>query len=41
VHRFGRKYEPQELVQRITGSRIDPEPYLRYLEGKYGEVYGL
>ena len=35
LHRHGRKFEPQELVQRITGSPIDPEPYLRYLEDKY------
>ncbi len=35
VHQFGRKYKPQELVQRVTGSPIDPEPYLRYLETKY------
>ena len=41
VHRFGRKYRPQELVERVTGSRIDPEPYLRYLETKYRDVYGL
>ena len=33
--------DPQELVERVTGSRIDPEPYLRYLETKYGEIYGL
>ena len=41
VHRFGRKYEPQELVQRVTGSRIEAEPYLQYLEEKYGQVYGM
>ncbi len=41
VHQYGRKYEPQELVQRITGSKIDPAPYLRYLERKYGQIYGL
>jgi carboxypeptidase Taq len=41
VHQFGRKFEPQELVRRATGSRIDPSPYLRYLQGKYGELYGL
>jgi carboxypeptidase Taq len=40
VHCYGRKFEPQELVERVTGSRIDPEPYLRYLETKYREVYG-
>ena len=41
VHTHGRKYEPQELVQRVTGSKITPEPYLRYLETKYSDIYGL
>ncbi|MFZ6027428.1 MAG: carboxypeptidase M32 [Chloroflexota bacterium] len=41
VHGYGCKYEPQELVQKVTGSKIDPAPYLRYLKGKYGEIYGL
>jgi carboxypeptidase Taq len=41
VHVHGRKFEPQELVERVTGSRITPEPYLRYLSAKYGDIYGL
>jgi len=41
VHRHGAKFEPQELVQRVTGSKIDPAPYVRYLRSKYGEIYGL
>ncbi len=41
VHAYGRKYEPQELVQKITGSKIDPAPYMRYLQTKYGAIYGL
>jgi carboxypeptidase Taq len=41
VHQFGRTFEPQELVQRVTGSRIDPVPYVRYLKKKYGEIYEL
>jgi carboxypeptidase Taq len=35
LHQHGRKFEPQELVTRITGSPVDPEPYLQYLEQKY------
>ena len=35
LHQHGRKFQPQELVKRITGSPIDPEPYLQYLESKY------
>lgn len=41
IHQYGAKYEPQELVQRVTGSKIDPNPYLRYLNKKYGEIYSL
>ena len=41
IHPHGRKFEPQELVQKVTGSRIDPAPYMRYLLKKYGEIYRL
>jgi carboxypeptidase Taq len=41
VHVHGRKYEPQELVQKVTGSKINPAAYLRYLETKFSDVYGL
>ena len=41
VHVHGAKYEPQELVQRVTGSKITPEPYIKYLNSKFGEIYGL
>jgi carboxypeptidase Taq len=35
LHQHGRKFDPQELVLRITGSPISPEPYLSYLQTKY------
>jgi len=41
IHVHGRKYEPQELVQKVTGSKINPAAYLRYLETKFSDVYGL
>jgi carboxypeptidase Taq len=41
IHRHGAKFEPQELVQRVTGSKIDPAPYVRYLQSKYGQIYAL
>jgi len=41
LHLHGRRYEPQEMVERITGSRIDSAPYVRYLTAKYGEIYKL
>lgn len=41
IHQYGHKYDPQDLVQRITGSKITPEPYVRYLTKKYSEIYSL
>lgn len=41
VHVHGAKFEPQELVKIVTGSKITPEPYIRYLEKKFGGIYRL
>ncbi|MDR7587240.1 MAG: carboxypeptidase M32 [Armatimonadota bacterium] len=41
VHRHGRKYLPADLLRRATGSDLTPDPYLRYLDSKFGEIYGL
>ena len=34
VHRWGRAFEPPELLQRAAGGPLDPEPYLAYLHAK-------
>lgn len=41
IHQYGRKFEPQTLMLNVTGSKITPAPYVRYLKKKYGEIYGL
>ena len=41
VHRHGKKFEPQELILRVTGSKINPAAYMRYLEQKYSAIYGF
>ena len=41
IHRHGSRYDPEDLVERATGRPLDPEPYLRYLKTKFGELYGL
>src|SRR5919199_1110960 len=41
LHRHGRKFTPRETLERAAGSAIDPEPYVRYLKGKLGEVAGV
>jgi carboxypeptidase Taq len=34
VHRWGRTFDPPELMQRAAGGPLDPEPYLAYLTRK-------
>ncbi len=41
VHQYGSKYEPQEIMLKATGSKITPEPYIKYLNKKYSEIYNL
>jgi len=41
VHRHGRKFLPRELLARATGSPLTVEPYLAYLQQKFGEIYGI
>ncbi len=41
IHCHGRKYLPQELVQKVTGSKIDPAAFMRYLNKKYTQIYDL
>jgi len=35
VYRHGSKYPPRDLLRRVTGSDLDPDPYLRYLHAKF------
>jgi len=41
IHRWGRMLTPDHLAQRVTGKSLDPEPFLSYVEKKYGELYRL
>jgi carboxypeptidase Taq len=34
VYRHGRKFTPEELIERVTGGPIDAGPYVRYLRQK-------
>ena len=34
MHRFGRRYLPTDLLERVAGEGLDPGPYLAYLEAK-------
>ena len=41
VHRFGKIYEPKELIRNITGEDLDPSYFVDYITAKYEHVYSL
>ncbi len=41
VYQYGRKYDPNDLVERATGRPMDTAPYLKYLKTKFSELYEL
>ena len=41
VQRHGGLYEPRETIARAIGGQPSEEPLMRYLEAKFGDLYGL
>lgn len=41
IYQHGAKYEPIELLKRVTGKELDYEPYMDYLETKFKDIYQL
>ena len=41
VHRYGRLYDPLDLIKKITGEELSVEPYLNYLKQKYSKLYSF
>ncbi len=39
IHDLGKRYETLELVERVTGEPLSPQPLLDYLRERYGEIY--
>jgi carboxypeptidase Taq len=41
IHRHGQCYSAAELVQKVTGKPLSPEPLMTHLRGKFAPLYGL
>lgn len=39
VHNRSNLYDPAELIKKITGKELDANPYLKYLNEKFGMLY--
>jgi carboxypeptidase Taq len=41
MYRWGRRFTPDEMLERIVGGPLDVEPYLAYLRSKVEAIYGV
>lgn len=41
IHRHGKKFDPPELMERVTGRPLSHKPFVAYATAKFGEIYGL
>jgi carboxypeptidase Taq len=41
VHRHGRKFTPNELLERATGRPLTAAPWIAYVQKKFGVLYGI
>jgi len=41
IHRFGRQYLPDQIIQKVTGRPLSEEPFVAYLRHKYTSLYRL
>jgi carboxypeptidase Taq len=40
VYKYAYLYEPEELVEHVTGSKLVVQPFIDYLEDKFRKMYG-
>ncbi len=41
VHQHGKSRDAGEILEQVTGQRLGSDSWIRYIEGKYGALYGL
>jgi carboxypeptidase Taq len=41
MHAYGAAYEPEALIERVTGAKPDPKHFTRYLTTKFAAIYDL
>jgi carboxypeptidase Taq len=41
VYCYGNLYDPVDFIKKATGTELTVKPYLKYLQEKYGKLYGF
>lgn len=39
IYQHGRKYTANELIDRVTGKPLSIDPFIRYIQNKYSDIY--
>ncbi|PNR96296.1 carboxypeptidase M32 [Petrotoga sp. 9PWA.NaAc.5.4] len=41
VHKYGKMYKPEELLEKITGETLNPKYFVDYIKEKFSDIYEL
>ena len=41
IHQYGSLYTEGEMLEKVTGERLNADYFIEYLNRKYGEIYNL
>jgi len=41
IHQYGKMYDPQELIYKVTGETLNPKYFVDYITNKYTEIYNI
>lgn len=41
IHQYGKMFEPQELIYKVTGETLNPKYFVDYITNKYTEIYNI
>lgn len=41
IHRYGKRYTTNELIQKSTGEEFNPSHFIDYIKNKYSEIYEI
>jgi carboxypeptidase Taq len=41
IHRYGEKYDANELCEKITGEKLNFKYFMEYVTKKYSDIYNL
>lgn len=41
IHKYGKTYQPEDLIKMVTGEELNPKYFREYLKRKFGKIYNF